>query len=140
MSYELKTKLNDADVEAFLEKIPDSQKRQDCKDICKLMQQVTEQPPKMWGSSIVGFGSYHYKYSSEQEADWLAIGFSPRAQNITLYIMNGFDAYDDLLQKLGKHSTGKSCLYVKRLADIDMAVLQDLVRQSYSYVQKMYAD
>ena len=93
-----------------------------------MMQEVTGVEAKMWGDSIVGFGSYHYKYASGREADWPLVGFSPRKQNLTLYIMSGFEQYDELLQRLGKHSTGKACLYVKRLADVDLAVLQELVK------------
>lgn len=132
---ELKTKLNDASVEDFLNTIDDEQKRADCFAIVKLMKQVTKAPPKMWGSSIVGFGAYHYKYASGQEADWPLTGFSPRKQNITIYITSGFDQYDALLKKLGKHSIGKSCLYIKKLADVDTGVLKELVAQSVAHMK-----
>lgn len=132
---ELKTKLNDASVDDFLNGIEDEQKRKDCYAVLKLMKQVTKAEPKMWGSSIVGFGAYHYTYASGQEADWPLTGFSPRKQNLTLYIASGFEQYDDLLTKLGKHSTGKSCLYIKRLADVDAAVLKELVTQSVAHMK-----
>ena len=131
---ELKTTPNDASVEAFLDGITDERKRQDSYAILALMQEVTGVEAKMWGYSIVGFGSYHYKYASGREADWPLVGFSPRKQNLTLYIMSGFEQYDELLQRLGKHSTGKACLYVKRLADVDLAVLRELVKLSVEHM------
>ncbi|MBC8509884.1 MAG: DUF1801 domain-containing protein [Anaerolineales bacterium] len=131
---ELKTKLNDASVVDFLNSVEDDKKRQDSFKILELMQEVTGEEPKMWGTSIVGFGSYHFKYTSGKEGDWMATGFSPRKQNLTLYIMDGFEHYDDLLGKLGKHSTGKSCLYVKKTEDIDMDVLRKLVKLSTEHV------
>ena len=127
---ELKTKLNDASVTDFLNKIEDKEKRADSFEILKLMKQVTKLEPKMWGSSIIGFGSYHYKYASGREGDWMLTGFSPRKQNLTIYIMSGFDRYDELLKKLGKHSIGKGCLYIKRLSDVDKKVLKKLITQS----------
>lgn len=131
---ELKTKRNDASVEVFLDGIADEAKRRDSYAILAMMQEVTGVEAKMWGDSIVGFGSYHYKYASGREADWPLVGFSPRKQNLTLYIMSGFEQYDELLQRLGKHSTGKACLYVKRLADVDPAVLQELVKLSVEHM------
>ena len=100
------------------------------------MRQVTGEEPEMWGDSIVGFGSYHYKYASGREGDWFLVGFSPRKQNLTLYIMSGFDEYDQLLVKLGKHSTGKSCLYIKQIEDVDLDVLKKLVQKSVDYMRK----
>ena len=99
-----------------------------------MMQDVTGAKAKMWGDSIVGFGSYHYKYASGREADWMLVGFSPRKQNLTLYIMSGFEQYDELLGRLGKHSTGKGCLYIKKLQDIDLAMLRELVRLSVEHM------
>ena len=131
---ELKTKLSDASVEVFLDGIADEAKRRDSYAILAMMQEVTGVEAKMWGDSIVGFGSYHYKYASGREADWPLVAFSPRKQNLTLYIMSGFEQYDELLQRLGKHSTGKACLYVKRLADIDLAVLRELVKLSVEHM------
>jgi len=131
---ELKTKLNDASVTEFLNGIADERKRRDCFTVLELMQQVTAMEPKMWGSSMVGFGTYHYKYASGREGDSFLTGFSPRKQNLTLYIMAGFEQYDELLQKLGKHSTGKSCLYIKRVEDINLATLRELVKQSVEHM------
>lgn len=132
---ELKTKLNDASVEDFLNTIEDEQKRDDSFAVLKLMKQAAKAEPKMWGSSIVGFGSYHYKGASGREGDWMLVGFSPRKQNLTLYIMAGFDNYGALLKQLGKHSIGKSCLYIKRLADVDTGVLKELVSQSVAHMK-----
>ncbi len=131
---ELKTKLNNRSVERFLNGISDEQKRQDCFTLLALMKQITRAEPKMWGSSIVGFGTYHYTYASGREGDWFLTGFSPRKQSLTLYIMAGFREFDEVLKKLGKHSTGKSCLYVKRLEDIHLPTLKKLVQQSVKHV------
>lgn len=133
---ELKTKQNEASVADFIHAIQDETVRKDCFEITKLMQQVTKAEPKMWGASIIGFGSYHYKGASGREGDWMLVGFSPRKQNLTLYIMSGFDRYDDLMKKLGKYSTGKSCLYIKRLADVDKKVLKELVSESVKCMKK----
>ena len=127
---ELKTKKTDASVEDFLNQIKDEQTRQDCFEIAKMMQQVTRSEPKMWGSSIVGFGSRHLKYASGRELDWMLTGFSPRKANITLYILGGFEKQEDLLKKLGKYTTGKGCLYIKKLKDVDTKVLKELVHES----------
>ena len=129
---EMKTKQTEASVEDFLNLIEDNQKREDCFEIVKMMKQVTKKEPKMWGPGIIGFGSYHYKYESGREGDSPQIGFSPRKQNITLYILSGADHENPLLQKLGKHSTGKVCLYIKRLADVDKKVLQELIKESFA--------
>ena len=107
---ELKTKVNDASVDEFLQSVKDEQVREDCYQILDIMQKATKAEPKMWGKSIVGFGSYHYKYASGREGDWMLTGFSPRKQNLTLYIMPGFQEYDELMKNLGKHTTGVSCL------------------------------
>lgn len=131
---ELKTQKNDASVTEFLNGV-DEKRREDCFTLVELMEEVTGEPAQMWGTAIVGFGSYHYKYASGQEGDWPLVGFSPRKQNLTLYLMSGFDQYDELLAKLGKHSTGKSCLYVKRLADVDRDVLRRLVQASVEHMQ-----
>ncbi|MBI3158346.1 MAG: DUF1801 domain-containing protein [Chloroflexi bacterium] len=133
---ELKTKRNDASVEEFLNRVKDERKHADCFEILRLMEEATGAPAEMWGASIVGFGKYHYKYASGREGDWMLTGFSPRAQNITLYILAGFDGYGDLLKQLGKHSTGKSCLYIKKLADVDTKVLKKLVKQSVAHMKK----
>ncbi len=133
---ELKTKQTDASVDDFLNAIPDEQTRKDCFEIVRIMKQATKSEPKMWGASIVGFGSYHYKGASGREGDWMLTGFSPRKQNLTLYIMAGFDHYDQLLKKLGKFSTGKSCLYIKKLADVDKKVLKELVTESVKVMKR----
>jgi hypothetical protein len=131
---ELKTQPNDQNVEAFLDSIPDEKKRRDCYTILEIMRQATQAEPKMWGSNIVGFGSYRYIYASGQTGDWFLVGFSPRKQNVTLYLMAGFEQYDELLAALGKHKTGKACLYIKRLGDIDLPTLKELVRQSAAHM------
>ena len=136
---ELKTKRNDGSVEAFLNNVSDPKKRQDSFAVLDLMQQVTGEEPVMWGDSIVGFGSYHYSTKSGQEGDWFLTGFSPRAQSLTLYIMSGFDQYDELMSKLGKYKTGKACLYVKKIEDVDTDVLRELVRLSAEYIARYNA-
>jgi hypothetical protein len=136
-SAELKTKVNDASVEGFLNSVEDEQTRADCFEILKLMKQVTKEEPKMWGASIVGFGSYHYKGASGREGDWMLTGFSPRKQNLTLYLMSGFDAHVDLLKKLGKHKTSVGCLYIKKLEDVDKKVLKELVVETVKTMKKL---
>ncbi len=131
-SGENKTQVNDASVTDFIESIEDEQKRNDSLEIIRMMQQVTKEQPKMWGSSIVGFGSYHYKYESGREGDSPRIGFSPRKQNMTLYLTQGIENNQDLLKNLGKHSTGKGCLYIKKLSDVDKDVLKELISQSHN--------
>jgi len=134
---DIKTKVNDASVLEFLHNVPDEKKRTDSLAILALMEEVTGLEAKMWGPSIVGFGSCHYKYESGREGDMPLIGFSPRKQNLTLYIgMGGFDNYDQLMASLGKHSTSKSCLYIKRLSDVNMPTLKELVRQSVDHMIK----
>lgn len=133
---ELKTKPNKASVKAFIDGVEDEQRRKDARAILKLMKEVTGKRPKMWGPSIVGFGSYHYKYASGREGDWFVAGFSPRKQNTTLYIMSGFKEHDKLLATLGKHKTGKSCLYINKLEDVDIKVLRELVKRSVEHVSR----
>lgn len=133
---ELKTKENCSDVETFLNKVADNRRRQDCFTILELMKKITKSEPKMWGGGIVGFGNYHYKYESEREGDWFVAGFSPRKNNLTLYIMSGFAHYNELLGKLGKHKTGKSCLYIKRLEDVNLEVLAEMIETSVDAVHK----
>lgn len=127
---ELKTRPNDLDVVAFLNDIPDEQQRRDCFAIVELMRNATAAEPRMWGSSIVGFGDYHYSYASGRSGDWFLVGFAPRRHNLTLYLAGGLDRQAALLQRLGKHSIGKGCLYIKRLADVDLATLQELIERS----------
>lgn len=133
---ELKTKETTESVSAFLKKIADKTRREDCLAVVDIMRDVTKEEPKMWGSSIVGFGRYHYKYESGREGEWMITGFSPRKGDLTLYIMPGFEPFPDLMKRLGKYKTGKSCLYIKKLADVDVDVLRELVTVS---VNKMAA-
>ena len=119
-------------------RIDDERKREDARAVAAMMAEVAGAPPKMWGSSIVGFGSYHYRYASGREGDFMETGFSPRKRALTLYIMAGFSDYEGLLAKLGKFSTGKSCLYIKRLADVDETVLRELVERSVAYIRDNY--
>jgi hypothetical protein len=130
MQAELKTQKNEGDVQAFLAELEDEQKRQDSQAIVALMQAVSGLEPRMWGESIVGFGDYHYKYATGREGDTFQVGFSPRKQNLTIYLTYGFEQQTALMEKLGKYKTGKACLYVRRLADVDLDVLRELVRHS----------
>ena len=127
---ELKTKQTKASVEGFLNTIEDETKRKDSFAILELMKQVTGAEPKMWGENIVGFGDTHYRYASGREGDWFAVGFSPRKQNLTLYLSYWAEGDTDLMQKLGKHKTGKACLYINKLSDVDMGVLKELVQRT----------
>jgi len=127
---ELKTKQTEASVTAFLNSVADEQKRKDSFEIVDMMRKATGLPPKLWGPSIIGFGSYHYQYESGHEGDMCIIGFAPRKQNIALYIPGGIHKYDDLLEKLGKHKTGKGCLYINSLDKIDVDVLASIFKRS----------
>ncbi len=129
-----KTTLNDGDVTAFLNTVEKHEKREDCFAILAMMEELVGAPAKMWGTSIIGFGSYDYKYASGRAGTWFQCGFSPRKANITLYIMAGFDEYEDLMSKLGKFKTGKSCLYIKKLTDVDETVLRELIKKSAAHV------
>lgn len=131
---ELKTKPTDQDVEAFLNGVEDEQKRQACFVVKEIMEQATGAEARMWGDSIVGFGAYRYKYATGREGEWMLTGFSPRKRYLTLYIMSGFDEYDALLDDLGKYKTGKSCLYINKLEDVDLDVLRDLVQRSVRHM------
>lgn len=128
---ELKTKQTEASVAAYLSSIDDPQRREDCAVIARIMGRVTGHEPKMWGSSIVGFGSYHYKYASGHEGDSCLVGFSSRKAEISVYIAAGFDSREKLLRELGKHKVGKACLYIKRLSDVEVPVLEKLIRASF---------
>ncbi len=132
---DLKTKANKASVEKFLNSVKDEKKKADCFKILELMKKITKDKPVMWGPSIVGFGKYHYKYASGREGDWFLTGFSPRKQNLTLYIMSGFKKYDGLMKKLGKYKTGSSCLYINKLKDVDIKVLKSLITESVKYMK-----
>jgi hypothetical protein len=131
---ELKTRPTDADVGAFLESVPDERRREDARTVCRLLQEVTGEKPVLWGTSIVGFGSVRLRYASGRELDWPVTGFSPRKTATTVYLMDGFEERSDLLARLGPHSTGRSCLYLKRLSDVDLAVLRELVAESVRHV------
>lgn len=137
---ELKTKVTNASVLEFIHAIDDEVKRADCLVLLDLFKKITKEEPKMWGSSIIGFGSYHYKSNrSSQEGDWPITGFSPRKQNLSLYIMPGFDSAAGLLKKLGKHSTSVACLYIKKLADVDLEVLSKIISQSVTEMKKRHS-
>lgn len=129
MGYEVQTKQNDGDVHQFLQKFKDEERYPDLLRILDLMESVSGCPPKMWGKDIVGFDSYHYKGKST-EGEWFCIGFSPRKQNTTLYIISGFEKEKELMARLGKYKTSKSCLYIKRLSDIDEVVLKEFLEKS----------
>jgi hypothetical protein len=124
----LKTKKTAASVSGFIDKIKDEKRKNDCLKVLALMRSAVGAEPKMWGENVVGFGDYHYKYESGRENDWFMTGFSPRKENLTLYFMTGFAKYGALLAKLGKHKTGKGCIYIKDLNDIDTEVLSELIR------------
>lgn len=131
--------MNDASVEEFIGAVQDEQKRSDSFELLKMYQEATGEQPKMWGSSMVGFGQYHYKSErSSQEGDWPIAAFSPRKQNLTLYVMPGLGNLDDLLDKLGKHKTSKACLYINRLADVDKAVLAKIIERSYKEAKQRF--
>jgi len=133
---ELKTKPTKVSVDKFLNTIKEPGRREDCFAVSKLMEEATGEKPRMWGTSIVGFGSYWYTNSSGKPAEWLLIGFSPRKQNLTLYLLGVLDKHDELMKKLGKHSCTKGCLYIKRLDDVHLPTLKKLMRESVKYMRK----
>jgi len=135
---ELKTKQTEASVEEYLDTIEDPRRRADCSAISALLKRVTRFEPKMWGPSIVGFGSYHYRYESGHEGDAFLAGFSCRRPEIVVYIADGFASREELLRKIGKHRMGKACLYIKRLSDIDVGVLEELVKASVAEMRRKY--
>jgi hypothetical protein len=137
---EPKTKQTDSSVQAYLAAIEDEQRRRDCMAITDVMRRITKQEPRMWGASIVGFGSYHYKYESGHQGDSCLVGFASRKSDITLYISSGFASRERLLAQLGKHKTGKACLYIKRLSDIKLSVLEELVSESVAHTRKRGSD
>jgi len=137
---EPKTKATRASVDKYLAAIGDEQRRDDCRALAKLMTGITKEPPVMWGPSIVGFGSYHYRYASGHEGDSCLAGFASRKGDISIYVTSGFEGQETLLAKLGKYKTGKVCLYVKRLADIDLEVLESLVEGSVAEMRRRYPD
>jgi hypothetical protein len=133
-----KTRPNSASVTTFLDSVEDETKKQDSYRLIDIMKEITGEEPVMWGPSIIGFGSYHYKYDSGREGDMLLTGFSPRKQNLSLYIMAGFSKYESLMQELGKYKTGKSCLYIKRLSDVNIDVLKQLIKASFDHYNNKY--
>lgn len=135
---ELKTKQNEASVEEFLNAVEHEQKRKDAFEILEMMKEITKEEPKMWGGSIVGFGTYHYVYASGQEGDWMRIAFSPRKQNLVLYLMCGADREENILSRIGKYKTGKSCFYINKLADVDKDVLKELIQVSWDKMNEKY--
>ena len=135
---ELKTKPTTVSVDAYIAKIADDGRRKDCKALVAIMKRVTKAKPVMWGPSIIGFGAYHYKYASGHEGDMCLAGFASRKPDLTIYVLGAFTGRAALLKKLGKHKASKACLYVKKLEDIDLGVLEELVRRSIDYVRKTY--
>ncbi len=132
---ENKTQRNDGDVLAYLESVENKRRREDSLVLLKIMEEATGEPAEMWGTSIVGFGSYHYRYESGREGDMMLTGFAPRKAALSLYIMGGHERYDELMAKLGKHRTGSSCVYINKLADVDLAVLRELIAESVEYMR-----
>ena len=133
-----KTVQTDADVEAFIGAVENEQKRQDSRELIEMMRRVTGREPKLWGSSLVGFGQYHYRYESGREGDFFLTGFSPRKAALTVYIIPGFTRYEDQLEQLGPHKTGKSCLYIRNLDAVDRNVLEHIVRDSVDFMRERY--
>lgn len=133
---EIKTKVTDASVEEFLAGVEHPVRREDSFTVLELMKKITKEEPKMWGTSIVGFGTYHYKYASGQEGDWPIAGFSPRKQALTIYLLPGFERDTELMARLGPYKSGVSCLYIKKLADVDMTVLAELIKRSLAPFKK----
>lgn len=133
---ELKTKENEASVAGFINSIEDKDKKEDARKLLKIFKEVTKQKAKMWGSSIIGFGKIHYRYESGREGDFMATGFSPRKKDFSLYISSGFEKRQNLLKKLGRHKTGKACLYISALSDIDVNVLKEIIREGYNFSVK----
>ena len=135
---ENKTQRNDGDVTAYLDSVENKRRRDDALVLLELMGEISGEPAQLWGPSIVGFGTYHYKYESGREGDWFLTGFAPRKASMTLYIMPGFEHYDNLLARLGKHKIGRSCLYINKLADVDMDVLKELISESVAHMRLSY--
>ena len=133
-----KTRQTGSSVDAFIDAVGNDRRRKDARTVKALMERVPGWEPKMWGPGIVGYGEYHYKYESGREGDFLITGFSPRKNALTIYILPGFERYADLMEKLGKHKTGRSCLYINKLEDVDLSVLEELVRLSVEYMVEKY--
>ncbi|WP_404429069.1 DUF1801 domain-containing protein [Sutcliffiella horikoshii] len=138
MGYELKTKETDNSVIEFIETVESPKKREDAYRLLEIFTETTGYEAKMWGPSIIGFGSYHYKYPTGHEGDFMLVGFSPRKAKISLYFATGDSKREELLERFGKHTTGKACVYINKVADIDVEVLKELIRQSVTFLQDMY--
>ncbi len=137
---EIKTKVTKASVADYIKKVTPDQKKKDALELLEMFTDITGEKPKMWGPSIIGFGSYHYKSErSSQEGDWMLTGFSPRKQNLTLYMLSGFSDVGDLLKKLGKHKTSVGCLYINKLEDVDQSVLKKIIKKSFSVMKKKHS-
>jgi Domain of unknown function (DU1801) len=136
--YEQKTKPTKLSVKSFVEKVAEAQVREDCQTLIRLMKKITGSEPKMWGPAIIGFGHYHYKYASGHEGDICMVGFSPRKQNISLYVLAGFPGQEKLLEKIGKHKAGKGCLYIKKMEDIDPDILEKLIIGSIDFLKNKF--
>ena len=134
----LKTQPTDQNPTEYLNQVEDPKRREDCLRLLEIFEEEVGAPAVMWGDAIVGFGTYHYIYESGREGDWMLAGFSPRKRNISLYIMSGFEGVEDIMSRLGKHKTGKSCLYINKLADIDEAALRELIQRSLTYLKNTY--
>ncbi|MEO9871071.1 DUF1801 domain-containing protein [Ekhidna sp.] len=137
---ELKTQPTLLNVDEFIDSVEPEWKRDDARKVLELTKKITGKLPTMWGNSIIGFGRYHYKYKSGREGDWFLAGFSPRKQSMTIYITGGFEGQEDLLEKLGKHKKSVGCLYVKKLTDIDMKVLEQMILKSIAKLKKRYEE
>lgn len=137
---ELKTRPNDKSVAEFIDAVEPEWKRDDAREVLNLLQKITGEEPVMWGDSIVGFGNYHYKYESGRELDWFLAGFSPRKTSMTIYMMGGFEGHDQYLEKLGKFKKSVGCLYIKKMADVDMGILEQMTIKSIETIKKRYAD
>jgi hypothetical protein len=137
---DIKTQPTSVSVDSFIEAVPDPQRREDAKKVRAMMERLSGEPATMWGPSIVGFGRYHYKYESGHEGEMARIGFSPRARELVLYMIGGFPRHQALMDRLGKYRTGKSCLYIKRLSDVDEGVLEQLATESLAYMRETYPD
>jgi hypothetical protein len=136
---ELKTRPTDASVKEFLEAVEHPTRKADGLELLEIMKEVTHEEPVMWGASIIGFGTFHYKYASGREVDWMKVGFSPRKRSLTVYLTPGLDDIDDLREKLGKHRVGKGCLYINKLADVDMEVLKKIIKKSIEVLEQRYS-
>lgn len=135
-----KTTANDQSPALLIQKIDDSARKEDARELLSMMEEISGDKPVMWGKSMIGFGTYHYIYASGREGDWFKVGFSPRKNEFSVYIMSGFDKYPELMSRLGKYKTGKSCLYLKKLSDIDRDVLRELIQASVQYIERTYPE